>query len=62
MRKCKSLMIKVLVFDIATGEQVRELIIDIKDREKRKWLPNLVIWATVNNKSVEMINIEDDKQ
>lgn len=61
-REKKPLTIKVLVFDIATGEQIREHICNLLLSEKRLWLYNLLMWASCNHKSVEVFNLKDDKQ
>ena len=55
------LMLKILVFDIALDKQIREHVVDFSVGDKRKWLSGLVVWATKNNKSVEVLNVEDDK-
>ena len=54
------LILKVLIFDIELDKQIREHIVDFSVRDKRKWLSSVVVWATLNNKSVEVYNIEDD--
>lgn len=60
-RKFKEpLMLKVLIFDIEQDKQIREHIIDFANREKRKWLSSVVVWATLNRKLVEVVNMEDD--
>lgn len=46
--------VKVLVFEVATDIQIREHKIDFSDPRKRKWLSGLVVWATSNQKSVEI--------
>lgn len=56
--------VRVLVYDNASGDQIREhginfskLMVD-KDR-KLKWLLNMILWATMNGKTVEIISEQD---
>ena len=60
-REKKPLTIKVLVFDIATGQQIREHTCNLLLSEKKIWLYNLMMWATMNGKSIEIFNLKDDK-
>jgi hypothetical protein len=46
--------VKVLVFEVATDIQIREHKINFSDPRKRKWLSGLVVWATSNQKSIEI--------
>lgn len=59
-RKHRPLYIKVMVFDIAEDKQIRDLRVDISNGDKRAWLFDLILWATLNGKSVEMLNEKDD--
>jgi hypothetical protein len=53
-RHKKRNFIKVLVFDIVTNTQIREHKVDFSDGRKRKWLCGLIVWATSNQKSIEI--------
>ena len=64
--RAKPHFVRVLVFDIAQDQQIREhginyskLMID-KD-QKLKWLLDMILWATKNGKSVEIMSEEDWK-
>lgn len=57
----KALNIKVLVFDIATDTQIREHELNYNNGEKRRWLAQLIVWACNNGKSVEILNVGDDR-
>lgn len=59
-RKHKPLYVKIMVFDIVADKQIRDLRVDIANGDKRKWLFDLVLWATLNGKSVEVLNEKDD--
>jgi hypothetical protein len=61
------LFVKVLVFDIATGQQIREHSVNftkmMKDNDKKlKWLLNLVVWAGLNGKTVEFMSEKDHRK
>ena len=56
----KSLRLKVLVFEIGSDVQIREHDVDFDKKENRLWLCNLIVWATMNRKEVQIYNIKDD--
>ena len=63
----KSLRLKVLVFEIGTEgydllpKPIREHDVDFSKKENRLWLCNLIVWASHNNKLVEICNYKDYK-
>lgn len=58
--KTRQLGLKVLVFDLDTNEQIREITVRHFDSDKRKWLTDLVVWASLNHKSIEILSLQDD--
>jgi hypothetical protein len=61
-RRHRSLYIKVAVFECKTDEQIRNFVVDISNGSKEKWLFDLVLWATLNGKAVELCNKRDDHE
>ncbi len=59
-RKHRPLRIKVAVFECKTDEQIRDFSVDIANGNKREWLYDLILWATLNGKAVEIQNVRDD--
>ena len=61
-RKVKNpLIVKVMVFDIATDSQIREHSeVNFSLAKHRDWVNNLIVWACCNGKSVEIVNSRDD--
>ena len=55
----KSLRLKVLVFEIGSDVQIREHDVDFDKKENRLWLCNLIVWASHNQKYVEISNFND---
>jgi hypothetical protein len=62
MKPRKALMIRVLVHDIATDQCIREHTMDYNRSDKRRWLASICLWAFHNGKSVETLNIADDRK
>ena len=60
--KHKGLPLKILVFELESDNPIREHDIDYHNDDTRKWLTRLIVWATTNNKSIEIVNINDDKK
>ena len=56
------LVLKVLVYDLASDKQIREHTIKLCREGKREWLVNLCVWAACNGKGVEILAIQDDRQ
>jgi hypothetical protein len=55
-RKHSPLFIKVKVFDIKTEEQIRDLRVDVANGDKKDWLFDLMLWATLNGKLIQISN------
>lgn len=60
IRKTEPLRLKILVFDIETGRQIREHDVNYSKGENRDWLAGVFVWAANNKKSVEVFNVRDD--
>lgn len=62
-RKVKTpLIVKVLVFDIATDTQIREHPeVNFSIAKHRDWVNSLIVWAVCNGKSVEIVSPNDDR-
>ncbi len=58
-RKHRPLRIKVAVFECKTDVQIRDFSVDIANGNKQKWLYDLILWATLNGKAVEIQNVRD---
>jgi hypothetical protein len=58
----KPLYLKVMVFEVKNDIQIRERRLDFANSNQKDWLYDLVLWATLNGKSVEIINEKDDKE
>lgn len=54
-------VVRVMAFDREFEEPVRNRVVDLRREKNRIWLEKFIVWATTNHKSVEIINIEDDK-
>jgi hypothetical protein len=59
--KHRPLNIKVRVFECKDDIEIRNWTVDIANNNKKDWLYDLVLWATLNGKVVEVVNIIDDK-
>ncbi len=59
-KKHRPLFVKVYVFDCDTENQIRDLKVDLSNGEKKDWLFDLVLWATLNGKAVEIVNCKND--
>lgn len=57
--KRKPPIVRVLVFDLSTDKQIRQKDMDLREDSKQEWLRRLIFWATCNNCSVEIINLND---
>jgi hypothetical protein len=55
------LNLKLIVYDTQSGEAIREHLIDYNSPQTRRWLMRVTLWATYNHKSIELINVNDDK-
>lgn len=56
------LNLKVYVFETEGDDKpIREYTMDYNGPGKRNWLQKIMMWALLNNKSVEIINTIDDK-
>jgi hypothetical protein len=53
--------IVVKTFDLATGEQTNERLIDFSMHDGRVWLQKHVAWACNNNHAVGVCNEADEK-
>ncbi len=59
-RKHRPLRIRVSVFECISDVQIRDFSVDIANGNKREWLYDLILWATLNGKAVEIQNVRDD--
>lgn len=59
MLKYAPLEVGLIVYDLSTGEEIRNYKINYNDRSRRRWLQNLCVWAWNNNASVEIYNLRD---
>lgn len=48
------LLVKISIFDLDTGEQIRDHTRDIRKRKDREWLTKVTMWAIMNNKRIEI--------
>ena len=49
------LLIKISIFDLDTGEQIRDHHTrDIRKGKNKEWLTNAMMWAVMNNKRIEV--------
>ena len=55
-RRKRSTYLRIRVFEIHNQEQIRDLIVNIGADGKKDWLFDLVLWATLNNKLVQVSN------
>lgn len=56
-----NLTVKVIIYDTKTDEQENEYIRNIDSADRRKWLLSTVMWAIMNAKAIEIINVKDEK-
>lgn len=55
------LLVRALVFDLATGNEVARHNFDFNDLEKRIWFnEKLIVWAVHNKHSIELFLENDD--
>lgn len=59
--KDQELLIRVLVYEIDQENPVRDRVVDFNDHNMRHWLTNTTVWAMLNHKTIEIVNIKDDK-
>jgi len=55
-RQYKTLIVNIKVFNIHTEELVRDMTKTIDGPERRKWIADTVMWATLNDCFVEICN------
>lgn len=48
------LLVKISIFDLDTGEQIRDHTRDIRKGKNKEWLTNAMMWAVMNNKRIEI--------
>lgn len=53
------LMVRVLVFELNNETAIRDVVVNLP--RSVHWFNKLCVWATQSHYSVEIINIEDDK-
>jgi len=49
----------ILVYDLKTGDEIRNHKINYNDTNRRRWLQSICYWAWNNNCSIEMHNAVD---
>jgi hypothetical protein len=54
------LMVRVYIFDVDSGDEIRCHEFNYMDHEARRQINKLSLWALHNNKAVEFINVKDD--
>jgi hypothetical protein len=59
-RRHKPLMLLVRVFEADSDEQIRERRLDFANSNQKDWVYDLILWATLNGKVVEVVNEKDD--
>jgi hypothetical protein len=55
------ILIRLNVYEVGKDEAIRDHVIDISSHRNREWVTKLILWAAQNKKSIEIINIKDDK-
>jgi hypothetical protein len=50
-------IVKVLVYE--GDNEIRNITVNIYRTNKREWLYNIIMWATLNHKSIEIVHIDD---
>lgn len=61
-KKYVALVVVLRVIDVKTDKVDSETIKTIDSAERRKWIQDTVIWATMNGKYIEIINKVDDNE
>lgn len=56
----KPLLVRLFVFDLATGEAIRQHDFNYMDQEAKRQINKINLWALNNHKSVELMNVADD--
>lgn len=61
-RRHRPLNIRVRVFECSQDDkEIRNREIDIANNANKDWIYDLILWATLNGKAVEIVNVIDDK-
>jgi hypothetical protein len=59
-RRHRPLKVVVRVYEADTDVQIRERRVDIANSNQKDWVYDLILWATLNGKVVEVVNERDD--
>lgn len=57
----RKFLIKIIIFELATGEIIREHVTDFNDDKCKEFMQNACVWAWSNHKSVEIFNVTDSE-
>lgn len=55
------LKVKIYAYDLNSNEAIRQHTIDLNSDLAQEWLRRFTVWAVLNKKSVEIINVRDDE-
>lgn len=58
--KRKPIVVRIVVWEVKADKIIRDFKVNLAASDKHRWLTRIVIWAMLNGKSVEIININDD--
>lgn len=58
----KTLVVNLKIINVKTEEIVRDVTRTIDGADRRKWISDTVMWATLNGCYVEIINKDDDTE
>lgn len=58
----KNVVVVVRIIDPKTEKIESKQIKNIDGKDRRAWLTSVVMWAAMNGKIAEVINLEDDKK
>lgn len=58
----KPVILRVIARKVDNDELVSEHICNFNKVERKKWLHSFIVWATLNKMTIEILNIDDDKE
>lgn len=58
----KTVIAKVYVFDVKTDKVEQEYNVSLNNKRNREKLEKTIMWALFNGKSIEIVNIKDERE
>lgn len=59
MGKQPELLVHLFVFDLKERKQIRKHKVNLRNTNQVKWMHTVMLWATQNQCSIELVNVVD---